>query len=129
MKPPVNAKIYEDELGTFWLDELGILCTIAKNPIRTTEKIKNTYALIKQITGNKKVCLLSETSHMGDNDKATRDYIAKELPNMFNAMALVSNTVFGNTMPKIFIALKNQPIPIQMFATEEEAKEWLKQYL
>lgn len=129
MKPPVNAKIYEGYLATFWLDGDGVLYAIGKNVPRNLDAQKQNYELIKQITGNKKVCLLTDTTKSSAPDKKTREYIEKELPNYFKAMAIISQSVVGEIIPKIFVAINNQPIPIQQFTSEDEAKKWLRQYL
>jgi hypothetical protein len=129
MKPGINDKLYEGELATFWFDENGILCALAKNTIRTLERQKTNYDFIRKITGNKKVCLLSDTSNSSPQDKETRDYIARELPGIFKAMAIISTSTMGEFSANVFIALKDQPIPILFCDTEEKAKEWLKQFL
>ena len=129
MKPPANAQTFEGELATFWFDENGILCALAKNTPRSVELQKENYAFIRRITHNKKVCLLSDTSSAAQQDKATRDYAAREMPNVFTAMAVISDSVIGQFATNIFITLKNQPIPIKFFTNEADAKQWLKKYL
>lgn len=129
MKAPGNTKIYEGELATFWFDENGILCAVAKKTNRTLQKQKENYKFIKQITENKKVCLLSETTTANPPDKATREYMEKELPNYFKAMAVLSKSVLGEIIPKLFMTVNKQTIPIKYFTSVEEAKQWLKQYL
>jgi hypothetical protein len=124
-----TGKTFEGELATFWFDELGILCAKAKNVPRSLETQKQNYAFIRQITGNRKVCLLSEMTDSSPLDKETRDYVAKELPFVFHAMAVMSDSPTGKIIANLFLALKNQPIPIRMFSSELTAKEWLKQYL
>jgi hypothetical protein len=129
MTPPDNAEIYEGELATFWFDDNGILFANAKNTPRTLEKQIKNYEFLKQITGDKKVCLLSDTTNTSPQDKETRDYVAKEIPNIFKAMAVISTSVMGGFTSNVFIAIKQQPVPLKMFENESEAKEWLKQYL
>jgi len=129
MRPPPNTEVFETELATIWFDENGILCSISKKTNRTLDKQKKTLELIKRISGNKKVCVLSEITNIPPQDHETRNYVASESPTMFKAMAFVSNSFLSRTIIKIFLALKGQPIPIKMFGDENEAKEWLKQYL
>lgn len=129
MKQPDNVKIFEGELATFWFNEKGILYAVAKKTPRTLEKQKENFALIKQITGNKKVCLFSDSTNASPPNKETRDYMEKEMPNIFKAMAIVSKSVVGEIFPKAFLILNSYPIPIKYFNEEKEAAEWLKQYL
>ncbi|MES2763725.1 MAG: STAS/SEC14 domain-containing protein [Bacteroidota bacterium] len=129
MKLMDNATVFEGELAFFWFDESGILCAISKDTPRTLEKQQKNYVFVKQITGNKKVCLLSDTTRSALQDKTTRNYMAEELPHMFTAMAVVSDSVLGKYITNLFLNLKQQPIPIKFFSSEQEAKKWLKNYL
>lgn len=126
---PDNTQVFEAELGTFWFDEHGILCAQAKNTARTLEKQKETYAYIKKITNNTKVCLLSDTTNTSSQDKEVRDYVAIEMPHIFHAMAVISSSKLGHFVTVIFLALKQQPIPIKFFHNEKDAKDWLKQFI
>ena len=129
MQPPINVKTFEGDLATFWFDTNGILCALGKNTPRSLQKQKENYQFIKQITGGKKVCLLSSTTNSKPHDKETRDYIESELVNHFKAMAIISRSAVGELIPKIFMTINQQSIPIQYFDSETEARQWLQQYL
>ena len=77
MQAPDNVKIYEGELASFWFDEFGILCAVSKKVTRTIEKQKANYALIREITGNKRVCLLADNTVTYIQDEKTREYFAR----------------------------------------------------
>jgi len=129
MKPQGNTPVYESDVQTFWFDESGILCAVSKDTPRTLERQQKTYDLVKQISGNKKVCYLTEVTHVQPPDRETREYVLKESPNLFKAVAVISNSVLGRMIANILFRMKNQPYPTKMFSNENEAKEWLKQYL
>jgi hypothetical protein len=129
MNPPEGTVIYEGELASFWIDENGILCARGKYTSRSLEKQEANYEFIRKITGDKPVCLLSDTTSSPPMDRATREYIASEMPKVFKAMAVISETPLGRMVANAFLAINRDPIPIKMFDNEKEAKEWLKQYL
>lgn len=129
MNIPPDAKIIEGELATFWFNEYGMLCAKAKATERTLQKQKDNYKLIREIAGNKKVCLLSDATLAGPMDKETRDYASKELPDVIRAMAVISHSATGTFTATIFMSLKQEPIPIKLFTNETEARDWLKGYL
>jgi hypothetical protein len=129
MHPPVNAKIYEGELASFWFDEDGILCAVSKGVFRTLEKQKANYDFIRKITGNKRVCLLADNTITYTQDDSTREYSATEMPKLFKAMAVMSRTAIGKAASHLFLFFQGQPVPIRNFDNEKEAKEWLRQYL
>jgi len=128
-EPPAHASVHEKELATLWFDDSGILCARGKNVTRTLAMQKEMYALIKKISDNKPVCLLADTTTGSPQDKPTREYIAGEMHKVFKAMAVVSYSVWGRLLTNTFLALKKPPIPIKLFSDEEEAREWLRQYL
>ncbi|MGZ3885238.1 MAG: DUF7793 family protein [Bacteroidia bacterium] len=129
MIPPPHVKLFDGELATLWFDEHGILCAVAKAVPRSLEMQKANYDFIRQITGGKKVCLLSDTTSSSPQDKETRDYIAAQIPDVFKAMAVISGSASGRFITNVFLAIKQQPIPMRFFSNEADAKEWLKQYL
>lgn len=129
MIPPDNIQIFEGALAKFWFDENGILCAVSKPTLRTIETQRENYEFIKNFTGNQRVCLLADTTTTSPQDKATREYMAKELPNVFKAMAIISRSPLGYFITNLFLAIKHQPIPIKFFKSEKDAKEWLMQFL
>ncbi|MFL5766019.1 MAG: hypothetical protein ACJ77K_18890 [Bacteroidia bacterium] len=129
MKVPDHVKTYDNELATFWFDEQGILCAIAKSTPRTLQKQMETYAFIHRITGDKKICLLSDATHSGQQDKETRDYSSGEMPKLFKAMAILSDSPTGNFVSSLYMVLKHEPVPMRMFSNEQEAHDWLKTFL
>ena len=129
MRRPIDKEIFEDELADFWFDDDGILCAQAKQTKRTLEKQKATYALVRQITGNRMVCLLSDVTSVGPQDKETREYAAEQLPELFKAMAVFADSSFGKLVINTFVSFSGEPIPIRMFDNEDDARTWLKRFL
>jgi len=130
MKPPSNTKTFESELAVFWFDDDGILYAQSKEVKQRTLQMQiDSYEIIKKMSGNKKVCLLADTTSGSTQDREIRDYVAKEMSNVFKAMAVISGSHVGRFIAKLFISLKQPPIPIRMFEKESEAKKWLKQHL
>jgi hypothetical protein len=129
MTPPLNTKIYDGELASFWFDEDGILCAVSKKVPRTMEKQKANYALVREITGNKRVCLLADNTDTYTQDDITRKYSAQEMPELFKAMAVISRTAIARAASHLFLYFHGEPIPIKSFDNEKEAKAWLKPFL
>jgi len=51
------------------------------------------------------------------------------LPRYIKAIAMVSDSALGKMLANLFFTLKKQPYPTKMFTNEQDAKEWLMQYL
>ncbi len=130
MNAPGNIEeLIKGEIADYWLDPTGILYSYSKNPKRTVENITNNIALVKKITGNKKVPLLIYLSNSPVPDKETRKFSTAQLPNVYKAMAMVSKPGLAKFIMNILFSLKTPPIPMKSFSDENEAREWLKQYL
>src|SRR6476661_483565 len=124
MDIPKDRKIFEGEIATYWFDE-GILISLSKNPQRTVENISANVALVKNITGNKRVPLLIYLSNSPVPDKETRRFSTTQLPVIYSAMAMVSKPGLAQFIMRILFQLKPPPIPMKSYTNDLEAKEWL----
>jgi hypothetical protein len=129
MKLSDNRETVKGEIADYYLDDGGILYSFSKSPKRTVENIRENIALVKRITGNKKVPMLIYLSNSPVLDKATRKFSTEQLPHVYTAMAMVSKPGLAKFIMNILFALKKPPIPMRSFTDDEEAREWLKQYL
>lgn len=125
---PTDRQIYEGEIATYWFDE-GILVSLSKSPKRTVENISGNVALVKKITGNKKVPLLIYLSNSPVPDKETRKFSTEKIPEIYSAMAMVSKPGLAKFIMNILFSLQKPPIPMKSFSNDVDAKKWLMQYL
>jgi hypothetical protein len=125
---PDDRKTFEGEIASYWFDD-GILISLSKNPKRTVENISKNVALVKEITGNRRVPLLIYLSNSPVPDKETREFSTKQLPLIYSAMAMVSKPGLSKFIMNILFALKLPPIPMKSFTDDAAAKEWLKQFV
>lgn len=128
--PPRNAKVYDWPSSTFWFDEEGIVYSISKKAEPPTlEQTRETLDEFKKIIGRKKVCILIDVTNSPGTTREVRNYAADEFPKFVKAIALVSDSALGKMFANIFFTIKKQPYPTKMFTDENEAREWLRQYL
>ncbi len=125
---PKDREIFEGEIATYWMED-GILVSLSKSPMRTVKNISENVALVKRITNNKRVPLLIYLANSPVPDKETRKFSTEQLPNVYSAMAMISKPGLAKFIMNILFQLQQPPIPMKNFSNEEEAKEWLKQYL
>jgi hypothetical protein len=128
MNLPTDRPIIEGEIATYWFDD-GILVSLSKNPKRTVENISANVALVKKMTGNKRVPLLIYLSNSPVPDKETRRFSTEQLPVIYSAMAMVSKPGLAKLIMNILFKFKPPPIPMKSFSDDKEAKEWLKQFI
>jgi hypothetical protein len=125
---PTDRPVFEGEIADYWMDD-GILISLSKNPKRTVANITGNIALVKRITGNKKVPLLIYLSNSPVPDGETRKFVNKVLPEVYTAMAMISKPGLASFIMNFLFSLKTPPIPMKNFTDETEAKKWLVQYL
>ncbi len=128
VKIPTDRQIYAGEIATYWMDD-GILVSLSKSVLRTVENITGNVALVKQITHNTPVPLLIYLSNSPMPDKATRQLSTEMLPVIYKAMAMVSEPGLAQFIMSLLFRFQPAPIPMKNFNNDQEAKEWLKQYL
>ena len=129
MNPPQGIEVINGEIADYYYSPEGILYSYSKSPKRTVKNISENVALVKQITGGKKVPLLIYLSNSPVPDKETRKFSTEQLPNVYTAMAMVSKGGLAQFIMNILFKFKPPPIPMKSFSDDKEAKEWLKQFL
>jgi hypothetical protein len=129
MEIPVGTEIYRVDIGEFWFDDDGILYCNANNTERTIENLTEAFKLVEKITGGKRACLVTDITNTGVQNKKERDFATGMLPRYYKAMAIISESDFGRTIANIFLSLYHLPIPIKLFKTQVEAREWIARFL
>lgn len=128
MTAPTDRQVFEGEIATYWFED-GILVSLSKSIRRTVANITGNVALVKQITENKKTPLLIYLKNSPVPDKATRKFSTEQLPTIYSAMAMVSEPGLVSLIMNFLFEFKQPPIPMKNFTNDQEAKEWLKQFL
>lgn len=90
MQVTFTTPLIAGEIADYYFED-GILYSLSKSVKRTVENISNNVTLIKKITGNKPVPLLIYLSKSPVPDKATRKFSSQMVPEIYTAMAMVSN--------------------------------------
>ncbi|MBI1288197.1 MAG: STAS/SEC14 domain-containing protein [Flavobacteriales bacterium] len=124
-----DIPLIEGPIADYKLDPVGILYSYSKNPKRTVANISENIALVKKITGNKRVPLLIYLCDSPVPDKETRNFSTEQLPKVYTAMAMVSKPGLSKLIMNILFRLKKPPIPMRSFTDDREAREWLMQFL
>jgi hypothetical protein len=124
---PTDRPIFEGEIATYWFED-GILVSLSKNPMRTVANITDNVALVKRITNDKRVPLLIYLSNSPVPDKETRKFSTEQLPNIYTALAMISEPGLASFIMNILFNFQRPPIPMKNFTDVQEAKQWLKQY-
>ena len=126
---PTDRQIYHGEIADYWVEDDGILVSASKSPKRTVENIKDNIHLVKRITSGKIVPLLIYLSPSPVPDKETRKFVNEQLPNVYKAMAMVSEPGLTTIIMKFLFKFQSPPIPMRNFTDPQKAREWLRNFL
>ena len=124
-----DNQLIEGEIADYLLTDTGILVSYSKSVLRTVENISANVALVKKITGNKKVPVLIYLKNSPVREKETRKFSPGQLPQIYTAMAMVSKPGLAQFIMRILFNFQNPPIPIKSFTDDKKAMEWLTQFL
>jgi hypothetical protein len=126
MEVPPNTEAFEHRVATVWFDDDGVLYSVAKAGHVNIAAMEDYFKFVKKLIGNKKIRMITDVTRASPLDSETRNHTAKLLPQIFLAMAIISDSNLGLLKGKTFMELSNQPYPIALFTSESEASAWLK---
>ena len=129
MEIPKDIKLYYHPTTTFWFDKTGILYSVSLPSVRNLEIMTDYVSFVKNITNDKKVCILSDISNASTMDKVARDYMQTELKNLYKAMAVIAKTPLSKMIGNIYFKMNPRSFPSKIFSNENDAKEWLTEYI
>ena len=129
---PKEEKVYDLPSSTVWFDGSGILYSVSKpqSRERTIEEIHDETQKLRDIIGNRKVCIIVESA--GRNQvipKEQRDAIAEEMKSVTRALAIISPSPLSRMVANLFFSFRPPLYPMKLFSQPEEAREWIAQYL
>jgi hypothetical protein len=124
-----DAPLINGEIADYRYRSDGILYSFSKSPVRTVTNITENLALVRHLTGGKKVPLLIYLCSSPVPDKATRKFSSEQLPHVYTAIAMVSKPGLAKLIMTILFKFRKPPIPMKSFVNDVTAKEWLKQYV
>ena len=126
-----QSKHFFTGVSEIWVDEEGIMRIVFSKGIELKlADMEEAYAIFNQLGigpgQNKSLQLLSGGPF--NISKQARDYAGRNATDFFIAAALVTNSVLTRYVINIFNSLKKHDVPFRVFATEEEAINWLRTY-
>ena len=128
MKPPDSVKVIETQNSSYWFENDIMYVVLKKAPELPLEETKKQTEEFKKMLNGKKICAIMDFTNSSPSSKESREYSRKQIADMFNAIAFISNSVFGRTIAHLFFGFVTLPFPVKVFANKEDAKQWVHQY-
>ncbi|PCH67258.1 MAG: hypothetical protein COC01_06260 [Bacteroidetes bacterium] len=112
-----------------WIED-GIYILIHKADKTTSlETVQDHLRLHIELSGGKKMPLFIDmTGQIGASPEAREFGNSDEIKQTYSAIGLLVGSVFNRVLGSLFMTINKPPYPVKMFATKEEAMEWLQQF-
>ncbi len=122
-------ELIKGHIADYYFEDQKLLISYSKSILRTVNNIQENVNLVKSITNNTPVPLLIFLSSSPMPDKATREFSKLKLPEIYTAMAMVSEGNLAKFIMNVLFKFQQSPIPMKTFSNERDAREWLKQFM
>lgn len=129
---PRNSNVTKTRTTEIWLDDDGIMYGIMVLPSTraTQDDAIADFEAYAEVSQGIPRPVLGNIQNLVSAEREARVYAAKANSKHFiKAFALVSNSKVGQIIANMFLNFQNPPYPVKFFTNNEEAIEWLKQFL
>lgn len=117
--------IGESALARYWRVSEDLLYADSKPAVRTVQTISDNIRLVHELSENQPVKLIITIAKSPVPDKETRDFVAKQLPQVYSAMAMIAPNKLTGFIINLIYGLKKTPIPMKTFSNFEDAEKWI----
>ena len=130
LKVPEGIEPHQTSLSVMWFDREGIFYSVTqKNTVLRKSNLAETFAYIRSVSPEKKVCWIGDVTDIPPPEKEARDFAAEETPKLIKALALITNSSLSKMIAEIFMLVKKPPYPTRMFTNAADARAWIRSYL
>lgn len=126
-----NREVVVITKASMWLGEDGVVRIIWVSGAEVTlADAEESMAAYKTINEGKRRPMVVDTSTMKSLAREARHYYAsEEAARVASAVGLIVGTPVSRVLGNFYLGLSNPRLPTRLFASEDEALEWLKGYI
>jgi len=129
MTPPASAEVFSTANNSYWY-EGALLCIVThKAPALPFDEQKKRSEAFKSALNGKKICAVIDITNSSITSSESREYNQRVLPEIFKAIAFVSQNALGKMLVNLYLGMQSPPFPIKVFSNDKDAKAWIAQYL
>jgi len=121
----------ETQTAKIWLDDEGIINLVIKG--KQQEGLKNSqenWEAVNRIRQGKVRPIFVDIRNVKFIDQEGRKFYAREEgKDLVNAVAFMVDSPLSRIIGSLFIGLNRLPVPVRLFASEEQALAWLREFI
>lgn len=95
----------------------------------TKPHLKQMLSIILELADGKVIPYFSHNKNLKSMDSESKAYIIQHMNKFTSAFAMTENSVLTRFLTHSMLTIWRPPFPVKMFKTEQEAFNWLKQYV
>jgi len=121
----------ENEVAWYWIDEDGVVCCEVKKGVdQTLELALDSLRVFREMAGRKPLPTIIDIRHVQTlNREARAVYCGAEASQVFLVLALVvAGSSVARSIASFTLTVMKPNFPVRLFATMDEAKEWINTY-
>lgn len=122
-------KSYENQYARFWIENEILFFQYKPNAQVDLEAAIRVVADRIAFQNERPLPILCDTRGIVSIDKAARDYLAKSGSLLAKAVALVGNENVSIMLSTFYLQVSRPSVPTQIFTIEEEALNYLQDFL
>lgn len=119
---------YENQNAKFWIDNGILFFEYKPNTVIDLELAMRMVADRISFQNERPLPVLCDIRGVISTDKAGRDYLAKSGSLLAKAVALIVNENVSMTMSTFYLEISKPSVPTRIFAIEQEALDYLKDF-
>jgi len=123
--------VIETQTTKMWISEKGIVRVDYKTGVaETISEAKDNFNALKKLSAGKRFSVLVDIRKVKSQDRKSRQLFAgKKSDKIMIATGLIIGSPLSRVIGNFFLGLNKPQRPVKLFTSENEAIEWLKQFL
>ncbi|MBL7981402.1 MAG: hypothetical protein JNL52_06275 [Flavobacteriales bacterium] len=122
---PKGMRTWDGELATYWMED-GVLVALLNNAERTVSTVTGSIALVKEITGGRRVPVLMLGGGRVESTREAERLSNEQSPLVYSAMAWIRGGWISRWTVNRSFKRTPDALPRRVFGTKEEALAWLR---
>jgi hypothetical protein len=120
---------YENEFAQFWIANGILFFEYKPNTILDLEAAQHIVADRIHFQNEKAYPVLCDVRGIVNTDKSGRDYLAQSGSVLTKAVALIVHQKVSITISNFYLRISKPTVPTQLFNNQEDALDYLKQFI
>lgn len=129
LTPKPGEDILDRENDFTWKTHDSIICSVPKEVQKqfTLEEQEQQLVEFREIFGTDKQYMISVINPYAKSNKETRDFAARVIPDLVEAIAVINDSALGRMTINLFVGLRPPTYHLKVFTNSKTAFKWIRE--